>query len=425
MGQVVDTNSVYLAQQLKLLGFDVLYKYTVGDNDARLKEILGLAHRDCDLIITTGGLGPTEDDITKEIVTEYLDDVLVEHEESLQFFRTAKEAGVQLSKNNLKQGMLPSRAVVFDTDKGTAPGFALSNAEGKMVICMPGPPREMTRMYERRVRPYLEQFREGIIYHQDLRIFGRGESRVETDIIDLIDAQTDPTIATYAKACECSIRVASKRATLAEAKAACKPVVDKIMERIGDYVYSTCDEELVQVVGRKLIEKNLTISVCESCTGGLLAEQLTTVPGISAVFDRGLVTYTYNAKMDELGVKKETLDELTAVCPEVALQMVEGLYNKTKSDFCLSVTGIAGPSTEPGKEVGEIYIGYAYKGDCNAVKLLTHNNDRAWNRKYAVLTMLNIVNRIIEDKPVKVSSIMYTLAKQDTNVGIFHRNNTK
>lgn len=406
MGQVVDTNAVYLSQRLRELGFDVLYRYTVGDNDGRLTQILDEAFSSVDLVITSGGLGPTEDDMTKETITAYMGDTLVEHEPSKQaLMAMAKERNHPFTKNNLRQIMMPTRATVFATDVGTAPGFSLKSS-AKEIICLPGPPREMKTMFQRRVRPYLEQYQTDVIVYKMLRIFGRGESRVETDLLDLIDRQRevpDPTIATYAKDCECSVRVASKRHTEAEAEAALKPVVDEIRSRLGEWIFSENDEELVDVVGHKLIDRGITISSAESCTGGLFAGAITGVPGISAVFERSVVTYNYKAKMEELGVSGKTLEEKTAVSPEVCRQMLDGLYKKTGSDVCVAVTGNAGPTADGDTPVGLIYVGCRYQDKTVVKEVLTLNISRDWNRHYAVLAMLDTVNRMIDGKPVPLT----------------------
>ena len=402
MGQVTDTNAVYLSQQLNALGIDVMYRYTVGDNDGRLSEVLDLAMKDCDLILTTGGLGPTEDDMTKETVTKYMGDTLAVHQPSRDaLMKMAEERHHKFTENNLKQTLMPTRAEVFDTDAGTAPGFALSNDQGKTVVCLPGPPREMKRMFERRVRPWLLPKQDSVISYQTLRIFGKGESRVETDILDLIDAQTDPTIATYAHEGECSVRVASKRKTLEEAQDACRKVSEQVRERVGDYIYSDDGRSLPEVVGEKLLSRGISISCAESCTGGMFAAALTDVPGISEVFERGIVTYTERAKNEELGVSEKTLAEETAVSPNVARQMAEGLQKKTGSQVCVSVTGLAGPSGgTKEKPVGLIYVGCTYNGTTVVKKLLTLNMSRSWNRRYAVLSMFDTVNRMLDGREV-------------------------
>ena len=397
-GQITNTNTVFLSQQLNLLGFDVLYHYTVGDNSKRLAEMMEMAFRDCDLIITTGGLGPTEDDLTKETACEVLHDSLVMHQPSLDALHAiAAKRGRAMTPNNLKQAMMPSRAVVFDNDAGSAPGMALSEGT-KSIICMPGPPREMKRMWERRVRPYLEAKQNGVIHYKLLRFFGIGESSLETALLDLIDEQTDPTIATYAKEGECSVRVASKRTTLEEASAALDEVVSKIRERVGEFLYSENDEGLAQVVGQKLIERGISISACESCTAGMFASELAGVPGISAVFDRGIATYTWKAKREELGVSLETLETYTAESREVCEAMVRGLHAKTGSRVCVSVTGLAGPGGgTPEKPVGTIYMGCLFDGRLEIREIRTGRDNRNWNRHYAVLHMFDLVNKMLEN----------------------------
>ncbi|MBQ1489610.1 MAG: competence/damage-inducible protein A [Eubacterium sp.] len=399
-GQITNTNTVYLSQQMNLLGIDVLYHYTVGDNDGRLEEILNLALSDCDLILTTGGLGPTEDDMTKETVCRVMGDTLVRHEPSMQaLLDHAKKRGRVMTENNYKQAMMPSRAVVFDNDKGTAPGFALEK-DGKYILCMPGPPREMTRMFQRRALPFLKQFQKDVIYYRTLRLFGKGESSLETDLLDLIDEQTDPTIATYAKEGECQVRIASKAPTRAQAEAAVDAMAEKIRERVGEFIYSENDEELADVVGKYLIEKGVTISCAESCTGGMFASDLISVPGISDVFERGLVTYTWRAKEEELGVRHETLENYTAFSPEVAREMAEGLWKKTGSRICISVTGIAGPGGgDADNPPGSAYIGLSVDGECTVHFQRGRDINRHWNRHYLVLTMLDLVRRAVIRMP--------------------------
>ncbi len=395
-GQIVNTNTVFLSQQLNMLGFDVMYHYTVGDNYGRVEDILRLALEDCDMVITTGGLGPTQDDLTKEVVCRVMDDKLVENvNEMNSLTEYFKAAGKVMTENNKKQAFLPSRAVVFHNENGTAPGFAAEN-EGKYVICMPGPPYEMKDMYEKKVKPFLQTLSEEVIYYRMARVFGIGESRLETEVLDLIDGQTDPTLATYAKEGECSLRVASKRKTLEEARGAVDEMLTRVKERVGEYIYSYDDEELVSVVCRKLMDRGLTLSSAESCTGGMFAAAVTDIPGISAVFQRGLVTYSNQAKMDELGVRKETLEKYGAVSEQTALEMVEGLKKVSGSDVCVAVTGIAGPgggSAE--KPVGLVYIGFIYGDKKLCRKINTGDDDRSWNRRYTLLSMLDIINRNI------------------------------
>ena len=395
-GQITNTNTVFLSQQLNLLGFDVMYHYTVGDNPERLEEMIQMAFKDCDLIITTGGLGPTQDDLTKEIACKALEDEMVLHQPSMDLLESYfKKQNREMTENNRKQAYMPSRATVFDNDAGTAPGFALEK-EGKYIICMPGPPREMTRMFQRRVLPYLEEKSEGTIYYRMIRTFGIGESMLETELVHLINAQTDPTLATYAKEGECCLRIASKRKSKEEAVEAVDTMLDQVKSIIGKFIYSCDNEELVNVVAKKLICQKLTISSAESCTGGMFAAALTGISGISQVFDRSLVTYSNEAKMDELGVKRKTLDAHGAVSEETAREMAEGLQRVSGSDICISVTGIAGPEGGTAdKPVGLVYIGAAYNGKTICRKVQMRNVNRNWNRNYAVLSMLDVINKLI------------------------------
>ncbi len=395
-GQIVNTNTVYLSQQMNMLGFDVMYHYTVGDNPKRVEEMIDLAFQDCDLILTTGGLGPTQDDLTKEVACKALDDTLVMMDDVLEeITKYFKTLGREMTENNKKQAIMPSRATVFHNDAGTAPGFALEK-DGKYIICMPGPPREMKRMFQKSVVPFLQSMIDGALYYRQIRFFGIGESMLETQLLDLIDNQTDPTLATYAKEGECSLRIASKRATEEEAEHAVDEMLEKVKERVGHYIYSCDDEELAQVVADRLMEQGLTLSSAESCTGGMFASTMTDIPGISQCFDRGLVTYSNQAKMEELGVSAGTLEKFGAVSEETALEMVEGLKHVSGSDVCISVTGIAGPGGgSEEKPVGLVYIGFSYGDKKICKKIQMRNVNRSWNRHYTLLCMLNVIYRNI------------------------------
>ena len=395
-GQIVNTNTVYLSQQMNMLGFDVMYHYTVGDNPKRVEEMIDLAFQDCDLILTTGGLGPTQDDLTKEVACKALDDTLVMMDDVLEeITKYFKTLGREMTENNKKQAIMPSRATVFHNDAGTAPGFALEK-DGKCIICMPGPPREMKRMFQKSVVPFLQSMIDGALYYRQIRFFGIGESMLETQLLDLIDNQTDPTLATYAKEGECALRIASKRATEEEAEHAVDEMLEMVKERVGHYIYSCDDEELAQVVADRLMEQGLTLSSAESCTGGMFASTMTDIPGISQCFDRGLVTYSNQAKMEELGVSAGTLEKFGAVSEETALEMVGGLKRVSGSDVCISVTGIAGPGGgSEEKPVGLVYIGFSYGDKKICKKIQMRNVNRSWNRHYTLLCMLNVIYRNI------------------------------
>ena len=404
-GEITNTNTVFLSRRLNDIGIDVMYHYTVGDNPERLAEMIETSLRDCDLVLTTGGLGPTQDDMTKEIACQVMGDHLVVHEDILDFIKKRLLAyKAEVSENNFKQALLPSRCRVFFNDAGTAPGFALDReVEGQRqwIACMPGPPKEMTRMFERSVVPWLEELTDGRLVYKEIRTFGIGESDLETALLPLIDGQTDPTLATYAKNGECSVRVASKRSTKEEAEAAVAEMTREVEKYVGKYIYSTEGEEYPLVVGNKLMSSGLTIASAESCTGGMFGAALTDIPGISAVFDRSLVTYSNQAKIDELGVKPETLEKYGAVSEEVAREMADGVRLKAGTDIGISVTGIAGPDGDTGdKHVGLVYIGLSLGDRCGGKtlcrKIDRRIRERARNRRHAVLSMFDMIYRNIE-----------------------------
>ena len=395
-GQIVNTNTVYLSQELNNLGIDVLYHHTVGDNPKRLQDALEHAFLECDLVITTGGLGPTQDDLTKEIAAKALEDELVLHQPSLDRIASYfQRVGRPMTENNKKQAYLPQTAKILENNAGTAPGFALEK-DGKTIICLPGPPREMKTMFQEQARPYLESKSPFVIYSKMLRIFGIGESAVEDALSDLISEQTDPTLATYAKQGEVALRITSKRKDYIEAETAVFQMISQVRERLGNSIYSLDDEELHQVVGEKLIREEISISCAESCTGGLFAATLVNVPGISRVLDRSLVTYSNEAKREELGVRARTLERYGAVSMETAEEMAEGLRKKTKSRLCISVTGIAGPEggTED-KPVGLCFVTAILDDRKITKEFLMRGTDRSAKRRYAVLTMLDLINQMI------------------------------
>ncbi len=394
-GQITNTNAVYLSQQLNELGLNVYHHFSVGDNPGRLRSILEYALANSNLIITTGGLGPTQDDLTKETIAKLTGKELEFHEPSYQrlcsFFKKSNRA---MSDNNLKQVYLPKGCIVLQNDYGTAPGFIIEDNR-HIIISLPGPPKEMKNMFYRYVRDYLKSKSNHTIYSQVLKFFGIGESTLEASLLDIISSQKNPTIATYAKPGEVSIRISAKAESKEKASYIIAPVVKNIKSKLEKYLYSESDEELVEVVAKKLLEKEITISLAESCTGGLIASNLTSIPGISKCFDRSIVTYSNDAKIQQLGVKPATLEKFGAVSEETAKEMVLGLKEKSNSDLCLSVTGIAGPdggSAE--KPVGLVYISIFYKDNllCNSYNL-TGDRDRI--RNYITLLAFDMIRKSI------------------------------
>lgn len=396
-GQVVNSNAAYLSENLNHLGFNVMYHYTVGDNDGRLEKVLRQALSDTDLVILTGGLGPTQDDMTKEVVATVMDAPLYLNQECLKDIRGYFETrGREMAPNNIRQAYIPEGATVFRNESGTAPAFAIVK-EGKCVICYPGPPRELRWLFENSGRDFLRQFRDKELHYQVIRTIGIGESDLETVLMPLIDGQTDPTIATYAKEGECSIRVASQRDTLEEAKKAVEDEIKEINCLIKSYIYSYDDEDLAEVVVHKLQRRGLSLSSAESATGGLFATSITDVAGASQIFARGYVTYDEEAKISILGVDPSTINQYTVVSSEVAKEMAHGAMIQAGSDIAISVTGFAGPTADDGRLPGTAFIGYAYDDVVGSVEINTMRSDRKWNRNFFKLRMLKKVNEILDE----------------------------
>ena len=395
-GQTVNTNAAFLSDKLNHMGFDVMYHFVVGDNPARLKAKLAEAFSDTDLVILTGGLGPTQDDLTKEMVAEYmgkgmhLDKNVLEQLE--EFF---EKRGKAMAENNIKQAYLPDGCTPFYNASGTAPGFAL-NTDGKTAICLPGPPREMKWLWDNGVREYLEQFMDKKMFYRVIRTIGIGESDLETLLMPVIDGQTDPTVATYAKEGECTLRVASQRDTTEEAEAAVNEMIERIDSLVGDFIYSYDDEDLKEVVVRILKEKGLTITSAESCTGGKFPAAITDVAGASDVLSSAYITYSNESKIKELGVPAELIDRYGVVSPQVAEAMAIGAKARSGADIAVSVTGYAGPEADPGHEAGEAYIGFAIGDKVGHHDVCTSRNDRKWNRNYILLRMLRAAYQLIK-----------------------------
>ena len=397
-GKVVNTNAAYLSQELNNMGIDVIYHYTMGDNPERLRRVLEFAMQDCDLVLCTGGLGPTEDDLTKETICEFFDDKLVLNQEAMdsmvKFFGSL---GRQFTENNYKQAYMPENGTVFQNGAGTAPGFAVEK-DGKYIICMPGVPREMKYMFEHEVKPFLMKLSDAYIYSKNLKVFGLGESTVETRLLHLIDGQTDPTIATYAKEGEVEVRITSKRTTLEEAQAAVDKMVDEVLDAIGLYIYSTEGKEIYEEVAQKLFDRNITISCCESPTAGIFSASLAKVPGISKVFDRGLVTYSPRSKMDEVGLEAGTEALIMPYGEAAARMMAQNLQMKTKSRLCIAISGVAGPDMIGDLKPGTYFISIIFDGKQTTKKFFHHGRTRQMNREFMALTMFDMINRVLDDK---------------------------
>ncbi len=360
LGDIVDTNAPFISQRLALLGISQYHRSVVGDNHQRFCELFAQAYDRADIIITSGGLGPTYDDMTKEAICDFFGLKTVVDNEALSRMESFFEKrGRAMTENNKKQALVPEGAYVFQNDNGTAPGMCV-NKDGKYVIMLPGPPRELEPMFENQVIPYLMSepfFDDTAIMSHNIRIFGIGESRVEDMLHDIMVKSTNPTLAPYAKQGEVLLRVTARAETPLEAEELMKPMIEEITNILSGYIYGIDVDNMQEVLVERLKEKKLKIATAESCTGGLISKRITEVAGSSEVFDCGICSYANQIKSDVLGVNPKDLERYGAVSEQVALQMAQGILKIAGADVAISTTGIAGPGggTDE-KPVGTVYI---------------------------------------------------------------------
>jgi nicotinamide-nucleotide amidase len=391
LGNIANTNAQYLSQKLADLGIDVYYHLVVGDNLKRLSETIKASLERSDLIITTGGLGPTADDLTKEGVAEALGLKLLPDEASINKIRSMFQAmGRTMTDNNLKQGYIPESAAVLENDNGTAPGVFIEQND-KIVIMLPGPPKELYPMFEDKVLPLLMNKVHSTIRSKMLRVIGVGESSAEDMLKDIFRTQTNPTIAPYAKDGEVHLRITAKTDTPEAADALIAEMEHKVRRVLGENIYGCDDETLEEVVLRLLVQRKLTISIAESCTGGLISGRLTEVPGASTSLMYGVTSYSNESKVKLLGVKEATLQSFGAVSSQTAEEMAAGVRRLIGTDVGISITGIAGPDGgSPEKPVGLCYIGIAIGDNVKAYKNLFNGNRSRirWNASSKALDLL-------------------------------------
>ena len=361
LGNIANTDAQMISQGLSALGITVHNHTVVGDNPERLADALEIARRRADIIITTGGLGPTYDDLTKQTICKTFGRELELHQDILdeisRWFET--KMGKKMPANNIQQAMLPVNCTIFDNPVGTAPGCAFEEG-GVHVLMLPGPPFECRFMFENRAVPYLEKLTDGVIVSHEIRIFGMGESSVEEKLYETMTKLANPTLAPYAKPNEVMLRATAKADTPEAAEELLQPLVAQVQETLGDVVYGVDVESLEEVVSALLKKDRLTLSAAESCTGGLIAKRITDLPGASEVFRGGIVSYTNGVKAGALGVPEAVLEESGAVSEPVARAMAEGCRRVCGSDLAVSVTGVAGPdSDDRGTEVGTVFIALA------------------------------------------------------------------
>lgn len=396
LGNIVNTNAAYLAEKCAALGLSCYFQTVVGDNEERLRGVLGTAVERSDIVILSGGLGPTEDDLTKEVAAQVCERALYMHEPSKKTLENFfAQRGMEITENNWKQAMMPEGAIVLDNPNGTAPGVIIETEKAKVVL-LPGPPNELRPMFEASVAPYLAGLTSQVICSRTVKVCGVGESKAETMIKDLIDTQTNPTLATYAKTGEVHIRVTAGAGSEEDALRLIDPVVRELENRFGKAVYTTREDVTLEMaVAQLLTAGGLTVTCAESCTGGMLSGRLVNVPGVSDVYKSGFVTYSNEAKQEILGVKEETLRQYGAVSSETAEEMAAGAALAAKADVALSVTGIAGPDGgTPGKPVGLVYIGCSVKGKVT-VRKYQFSGSRSKIRESAVASALVLLRKCV------------------------------
>ncbi len=384
LGEILNTNSRFLSRELAHMGIFVLRQSTVGDNPDRLAQTLKDALERSDIVIVGGGLGPTADDITKEVCCKTLGCDLVLDEEILEelnsFFRAR---GLTMPQSNAKQAMVPKNGTVFKNLNGTAPGLAYETG-AKCVIMLPGPPREMEPMFLHSVKPYLEKYSDGIILSHTIRTFGIGESAMAEAVADLLESD-NPTLAPYAKEGEAFLRLTARAKNIEEAESIAKPVLAAVQNRLGDCVYGIDVDNLQTKLVEMLKERSLKIATAESCTAGYLSKRITEPAGASKVFECGIVAYSNDIKQQILGVSGDILKTYGAVSKETAVSMAKGVRYLACADIGIGVTGIAGPGTDSdNKPIGLTYIALT-DGDRTLVEEIPagRSNDREYNRLYA------------------------------------------
>lgn len=398
LGDILNTDAQYLSIEIAKLGISVIHQSAVGDNRERLLAQLDEAAKRSDIIILSGGLGPTPDDLTKEVCCEFFGKEMFLHEPTVEKIKEYfSSKGIEMAQNNLKQAMLPKDCVIFPNDNGTAPGMAIEK-DGVHILVLPGPPRELKPMFQNCAVPYLMQFSDRIIVSHNIRTFGIGESSMAEKVNDLFDAQ-NPTVAPYAKDGEALLRVTAMAMTKEDAESLCEPIIEEIKKRLDAYVYGVDYNCIEEAVVGMLKEHHLKVATAESCTGGLIAKRITDVPGASEVFECGIISYANGIKHKVLGVSEDDLNKYGAVSEPVAKQMAQGALKVSGADIAVSVTGIAGPDSDStGKPVGLVYIGLADKENVWVREIRTSRRDRSYNRYVSASNALDMIRLYIDNK---------------------------
>ncbi|MED1469496.1 competence/damage-inducible protein A [Bacillus salipaludis] len=386
LGQIVNTNARFISQHLAGAGINVYYHTVVGDNPDRLKSAIEIAEDRSDLIIFTGGLGPTKDDLTKETIAKHIGKELVFDENALESIEAYfKKTNRQMTENNRKQALVLEGSHVLANDHGMAPGMVVES-KGHVYMLLPGPPKEMEPMFiEYGLSALSLQVKSNDkIVSRVLRFFGIGEAALETEIIDLIDSQSNPTIAPLAGDGEVTLRLTAKHQDHDTAIKMLDEVEQKISARVGQFLYGYNNTSLVEELSKVLKAKNVTIGAAESLTGGMFQKELTSVPGASSILKGGVVCYTNEVKHKVLKVKQETIDTYGVVSEQCALELAENVSSLVGADIGISFTGVAGPDEQEGKPVGTVYIGLSIQGRPGVVEKVILAGSREANRNRAV-----------------------------------------
>lgn len=401
LGETVNTDASDVARLLSELGVNVYWMTVVGDNRRRLEQAVALARTRADLIITTGGLGPTCDDLTKEVVAGAFGLPLVLNEaEEARLRGLYRERSTYMTENHLQQVMLPEGCTVLQNDWGTAPACTFEK-DGCLVIMLPGPPLECGPLLEHRVRPLLEARSDSLILSHSVKIFGIGEGTMEYRLRSLMNEMQNPTLAPYAKEGECLVRVTAKAGSVEEAEAMIAPCVERVKREVGEFVYGVDTPDLETCAVELLIAQKRTISVAESCTGGLVGDMMTNVPGASAVFRGGAIVYTDEMKARQLGIDPAYIARCGAVSREVAVAMAEGARKTFGTELALSVTGLAGPAGDGVHTVGTVFVALAAP-DGTFVRCLHKDKwGRARIKRAAANHAFDMVRRYLTGLPVE------------------------
>ena len=394
LGHITDTNATYLAQSLSALGVDLYFVSQVGDNQGRIVETLKRAWERSDLIVMTGGLGPTEDDLARESISALLGETMQVDprlEAELRGYFASRNA--RMPERNVKQATLIPSAQAIPNPVGTAPGWWVEK-DKHILVAMPGVPREMFRMWENEAIPRLKPYTGGLIFTRILRISGLGESAVE-ERLDALLHSNNPTIATYAKSDAIDVRITAKAGTNQEAERKVSEMEVQVRQILGHHVFGTNKETLQSVVGSLLQAQNQTLAVMESLTGGLLSSTITDVPGSSNYFIGGVAAYSVKVK-EQMGVPHKTIEQYGAISEETARAMAHAIRERFGADFGLGITGIAGPDKQEGKAVGTVHI--AIEGPNGVVTGMGPGwrGVRADNKRFAILTALNLLRLHLE-----------------------------